>query len=146
MRLLAMSTLRIRNPQKRCYLTAVTAKVFSHQAFSDAFVLKSKTEKEVREFFDQQLLDEFATSPDLCIESSTNTFIYFRHWKRVEADATAIQDFLSVGLQRVGEIRSRLNRGPAVGQIDPNFSISDDEATAKSEELSRLFQPTPEFK
>ncbi|MDC0261946.1 hypothetical protein OAK47_01850 [Planctomycetaceae bacterium] len=40
----------------------------------------------------------------------------------------------------------RLNRGPAVGQIDPNFSISDDEATAKSEELSRLFQPTPEFK
>jgi hypothetical protein len=82
----------------------------THQAFSDAFVLKSKTEKEVREFFDQQLLDEFATSPDLCIESSTNTFIYFRHWKRVEADATAIQDFLSVGLQRVGEIRSRLNR------------------------------------
>ena len=45
--------------------------------------------------------------------------INFRYWKRVEADATAIQDFLSVGLQRVGEIRSRLNRGPAVGQIDP---------------------------
>lgn len=40
----------------------------------------------------------------------------------------------------------RLNRGPAVGQIDPNFSISDDEATAKSDELKRLYQPTPKFK
>ena len=27
----------------------------------------------------------------------------------------------------------RLNRGPAVGQIDPSFSLSDDQATANAE-------------
>lgn len=38
----------------------------------------------------------------------------------------------------------RLNRGPAVGQIDPNFSISDEEATALSNELEEIVQ-SPEF-
>lgn len=27
----------------------------------------------------------------------------------------------------------RLNRGPAVGQIDPSFSVSDDQATAEAD-------------
>lgn len=34
----------------------------------------------------------------------------------------------------------RLNRGPAVGQIDSNFSIPDDEATARSDELRQLLR------
>ena len=34
----------------------------------------------------------------------------------------------------------RLNRGPAVGQVDPNFSISDDDATARADELKQMYQ------
>ena len=34
----------------------------------------------------------------------------------------------------------RLNRGPAVGQIDPNFSLSDDEATVLSNDLEEVLQ------
>ena len=34
----------------------------------------------------------------------------------------------------------RLNRGPAVGQVDPNFSISDDDATARADELKKRYQ------
>jgi len=35
----------------------------------------------------------------------------------------------------------RLNRGPAVGQIDPNFSISDADATSRADELTKLYHP-----
>jgi hypothetical protein len=56
------------------------------------------------------LFSKAKEDPDLSAESSMTRSINFRYWKRVEADATAIQNSLSVGLQRVGEIRSRLNR------------------------------------
>ncbi|MBD3672035.1 MAG: hypothetical protein HUJ26_00800 [Planctomycetaceae bacterium] len=38
----------------------------------------------------------------------------------------------------------RLNRGPAVGQIDPNFSISDEEANVLSNDLEEVVN-SPEF-
>lgn len=35
----------------------------------------------------------------------------------------------------------RLNRGPAVGQIDPTFSISDDEATEMASDWMKFTDP-----
>ncbi|MEC9093248.1 MAG: hypothetical protein VX438_11115 [Planctomycetota bacterium] len=82
----------------------------NHEKFSQAFVLKSESEEETREFFDEPLLDFFAARTDICFELQQGSFIYFRQWKRVEPVAEKIRDFLGeayVVLQALNDRQSR---------------------------------------
>ncbi len=80
-----------------------------HPDFSRAFVLKSKSEQETRDLFDQDLLDFFASRPEFSFEASRGMFVCFRRWKRVEPPE--IRDLLGEGLQTMQALRDRLTRG-----------------------------------
>lgn len=49
-----------------------------HQAFSDTFVLKSEMESHTRAFFDQTLLDFFASRPKISFEASGDSFLFYQ--------------------------------------------------------------------
>ncbi|MCH2177521.1 MAG: hypothetical protein MK106_01840 [Mariniblastus sp.] len=78
-----------------------------HSAFSKAFVLKSPTEPEARDFFDSELMDFFAQHSDTSFESRDGAFLYFRQWKRVDPTSVAIRDFLGEGYAMLGALQDR---------------------------------------
>jgi hypothetical protein len=68
-----------------------------HPRFSESFVLKSDNEELIREFFDQELLEFFANNPNISFELQPGAFLFFRQWKRVDAQTDLIRDFLGEG-------------------------------------------------
>ena len=81
-----------------------------HPDFSRAFVLKSDSEEETREFFDQELLDFLAARREISFEATRGMFVCFRRWKRVEPQTAAMREFLGEGLQLVQALQERLSR------------------------------------
>ncbi|MFP6770442.1 MAG: hypothetical protein VB859_19865, partial [Planctomycetaceae bacterium] len=81
-----------------------------HPDFSRAFVLKSGSEEETREFFDQELLDFLAARREISFEATRGMFVCFRRWKRVEPQTAAMREFLGEGLQLVQALQERLSR------------------------------------
>ena len=81
-----------------------------HPDFSKAFVLKSPAEEEVRTFFDQGLLDFFASQRGITFEAGPGTFLYFRRWKIVVPLAKELRDFLSEGYLASQALQDRLSR------------------------------------
>ncbi len=78
-----------------------------HPKFSNAFVLKSETENETREFLDLTLLDFFADHPDITFEARPGTFLYFRSQKQIEPNAKALRKFMDEGLQAFRAVSDR---------------------------------------
>ena len=81
-----------------------------HPDFSKAFVLKSLSEQETRDFFDQGLLDFFVSRPDISFEAARGVFVYFRRWKRVEPQVAEMKGFLGEGYSVLQALRERLTR------------------------------------
>ncbi len=81
-----------------------------HPGFSKAFVLKSLSEQETRDFFDQGLLDFFVSRPDISFETASGVFVYFRRWKRVEPQVAEMKEFLGEGYSVLQALRERLAR------------------------------------
>lgn len=80
-----------------------------HPEFSKAFVLKSNSEEQTRNFFDPPLLDFFATRKGLYFEAQNQRFAYYKHRKRVEP--TELRSSLEEGYRVFGALRDRLERG-----------------------------------
>ena len=81
-----------------------------HPGFSKAFVLKSLSEQETRDFLDQGLLDFFVSRPDISFEAAQGVFVYFRRWKRVEPQVGEMKGFLGEGYSVLQALRERLTR------------------------------------
>lgn len=82
-----------------------------HPDFSKAFVLKSLNEQETRDFFDQELLDFFATQPGISFEAAPGMFVYFRRWKRVDPLTPEMRGFLGEAYLVQQALQERLSRG-----------------------------------
>jgi len=80
-----------------------------HPGFSKAFVLKSNDEMVTREFFDETLLDLFASKPDMTFETLPTGFIVFRRWKKRRPEE--LQDLLEEGYTLFQALRDRVARG-----------------------------------
>ena len=80
-----------------------------HPGFSKAFVLKSSDEMVTREFFDETLLDLFASKPDMTFETLPTGFIVFRRWKTRRPEE--LQDLLEEGYTLFQALRDRVARG-----------------------------------
>ena len=83
-------------------------------AFSKAFVLKADNEEEVRQFFDDPLLDFFAERPDICFELRPSGFVYYRQGKRVETEADKITEFFGEAYSVLKAIQERQDRSPSI--------------------------------
>ena len=82
-----------------------------HPDFSRAFVLKSTAEENVREFFDQGLLDLFARDRTISLEAAGGVFIYYRRWKRVNPQTQEMKAFMSEAYRVHQAFSERLARG-----------------------------------
>ena len=78
-----------------------------HPQFSNAFVLKSESEAQIRDFFDQTLLDFFSQRPDIAFEARPGTALYFRRRERIEPTALALRKVMEEGLQAFHAVRNR---------------------------------------
>ena len=81
-----------------------------HPTFSKAFVLKSLSEQDMRDFFDQAVLDFFVSRPDISFEAASGVFVYFRGEKRVEPQVAEMKKFLGEGYSVLQALRERLAR------------------------------------
>ena len=82
-----------------------------HPEFSKAFILKSETEDETRDFFDRSLLDFFAKRPKISFEARSGISLYFRSRKRIEPTAQALREFMKEGLFVFHAVRDRAKGG-----------------------------------
>lgn len=80
-----------------------------HPEFSKAFVLKASDELATREFFDETLLDLFASKPDISLETLPTGFIVFRRWKRRQPEE--LQTLLEEGYTFFQALRDCTGRG-----------------------------------
>ena len=79
-----------------------------HAQFSQMFVLKGKDEAAIREFFDTQIRDFFATREGICFEGATGVFLYFRARKRQSVDE--LRTYLEEGYSVYQTFTERLSR------------------------------------
>lgn len=81
-----------------------------HPEFSKTFVLKSETEDETRKFFDQSMLDFFASRRGITFETTSGVFLYYRNWRRVPPEVGALREFFDEGLNAFRVVRDRMSR------------------------------------
>lgn len=77
-----------------------------HKAFSDTFVLKSEMESETRAFFNQTLLDFFASRPKINFEASGNSFLFYQARHSVKPDD--LKNLLAEAYQVFATLRERV--------------------------------------
>ena len=67
-------------------------------------------EQQTRDFFDQELLDFFATHQGISFQAAAGMFVYFHRWKRVEPQTQQMRGFLGEGYAMLQALRGRLSR------------------------------------
>lgn len=81
-----------------------------HPEFSDDFVLAGDDEQLVRQFFDNELLNEFAKRKGVSVESAPGSFIYFRSSLSRRCKPEQIREYMTQAYEVYSAFVDRLTR------------------------------------